>query len=466
MSDRAIKVPKELMARYAVSAPRYTSYPTAVDWKDDIAAEDYPALLEAAADTNEPCAVYVHIPFCEERCLFCGCNVVITRDHSRADDYIGLLERELESVARAGMGKRPVTQYHWGGGTPTYLGVDQIRRLQDAFNRVFTLAPDAEVAIEVDPRVTNAEQLQLLAKEGFNRLSLGIQDFDPAVQKAIKRVQSLQETVDVVEAGRDAGFRSVNVDLIYGLPHQTLAGFEDTVKTVLEVIRPERIALFHLAHIPWMKKHHRAMDMDAAPNPTQKLEIFTRTVEACTANGYEYLGLDHFAVPEDELASARKDRTLQRNFMGYGTRAGHDLIGLGVSSIGEVGGCFIQNERVLNDWREKVQSSGIGVLRGHRLTADDKLRRDVIMKLMCHGCVIKSEIESEHGIRFDDAFAEELQELEQLESDGLVERTLEALTLTRLGQVFMRNVAVVFDRYFRERKMRGDKNENIFSKTL
>ena len=466
MSGCVLKIPRELVDRYSAAVPRYTSYPTAVDWKDDVAAEEYPGLLEAAADVDEPCGVYVHIPFCEERCLFCACNVVITRDHSRADDYIALLEREIETLARTGIGRRPVTQYHWGGGTPTYLGVDQIRRLQDAFKRVFTLAPDAEVAVEVDPRRTSAEQLELLAQEGFNRLSLGIQDFDPKVQKAVRRVQSLQETTDVVEAGRAAGFCSVNVDLIYGLPHQTLAGFTETVRTVLEVIRPERIALFHLAHVPWMRKHHTALDMDVAPDASEKLEIFTRTVEACTANGYEYLGLDHFAVPEDELARARNDRTLQRNFMGYGTRAGHDLIGLGVSSIGEVGGCFVQNERVLNDWRERVQGSGLGVLRGHRLTADDKLRRDVIMKLMCHGCVLKSEIESVHGIRFDDVFAEELQDLAPLESDDLLERTQDAINLTPVGQVFMRNVVVVFDRYFRARKLRGDKNENIFSKTF
>ena len=466
MADSAINVPRELLDRYATSAPRYTSYPTAIDWKDDVDVADYPSILKEAAGTEGPCSVYVHIPFCDERCLFCGCNVVISRDHSRADHYLTHLEREFEAVGETGIGKRPVTQYHWGGGTPTYLSVDQIRRLQVAFNKVFHLAPDAEVAIEVDPRTTSAEQLQVLGESGFNRLSLGIQDFDPRVQKAIKRVQSLEETRAVVDAGRAAGFGSVSVDLIYGLPHQTQDSFAETVKIVLSEIRPERIALFHLAHVPWLKKHHRAMEMDAAPSPDQKMDIFTRTVETCAAAGYEYLGLDHFALPDDELARARKEGTLQRNFMGYGTRAGCDLIGFGVSSIGEVSGRFFQNEKVLADWNSSVERCGFGVQRGHLLSAEDHLRRDIIMTLMCQGAISKSDVEKKHSIRFDETFAEELGELKPLEKDGLLKISPEALTLTPLGQIFMRNVAVVFDRYFRERRMRGDMNEKTFSRTL
>ena len=460
-----LDVPRDMIRRYAVAAPRYTSYPTAVDWTGGVDVETYRERLASAASSDAPCAVYFHVPFCEERCLFCGCNVFITHDHGRGAPYLDHLEREIATVGESGIGRRPVTQLHWGGGTPTWLSADEIRRLHAAWSRVFSLAPDAEVAIEVDPRVTSDEQIAVLGELGFNRVSLGIQDFNPVVQKAIKRVQSVEETRRVVERSREAGMESVNVDLIYGLPYQTLDGFLATIEEVLK-LRPERIALFHYAHVPWLKKHQTAMDLDSAPAADLKMTIFSRAIAEFTGNGYEYLGLDHFALPGDELARARHDRTLQRNFMGYSTRAGHDLIGFGTSAIGEVGGVYVQNDPDYKAWGARVDDVGLGVHRGHLLSADDRLRRRIIMVLMCHGIIVKEEISAGFGIDFDATFASELAMLEPLAADGLVRLEPGAIVLTRLGQVFMRNVACVFDRFYQERHRAGGETRQTFSRTV
>ncbi len=308
----ASPISRELLEKYSTSAPRYTSYPTAVDWSKDFDPSRYPALLERAARDTGPLSVYVHLPFCAELCLFCGCNVVISRSRSRIDQYIDRLEAEFARVGATGIGKRRVHQYHWGGGTPTQLDLAQIERVHAAFAKTFELAPDAEVAVEVDPRVTSAEQIELLARLGFNRVSLGVQDFEPRVQEAIKRVQSEEETRAVVDAARSRGIRSVNIDLIYGLPHQSEAGFARTVDRIL-AIRPERVALFHYAHVPWMKKHQTAVHVEDAPASDVKLSIFMHAVEQFRAAGYVYIGLDHFALPTDELAIALSQEKLQRN---------------------------------------------------------------------------------------------------------------------------------------------------------
>jgi len=460
-----VSVPRELLEKYTTSAPRYTSYPTAVDWSKDFDANRYPDLLSEAAAKDEPLSVYVHIPFCPERCLFCGCNVVITRSEDRVDRYLASLERELEHVRASGIGKRPVLQYHWGGGTPTHLNLEQIERVQAAFRKTFELAPGAEVAIEIDPRITTAEQIELLAKLGFNRISLGLQDLDPKVQEGIKRVQSEAETRAIVDAARAAGINSVNIDLIYGLPLQTVEGFGKTVERVLD-IRPERVALFHYAHVPWLKKHQTAMAIDAVPSAENKLAIFIDAIGRFRDAGYEYIGLDHFALPDDELAVALKERRLMRNFMGYTTRSGSDMISLGVSSIGEIAGSFVQNDPSEPEYNKRVAESGFAALRGHTLSPDDRLRRDVILGLMCNGVLDKRTIEARHGVDFDEAFATEIAELQPLARDGLVELDKDELRLTELGQMFMRNVALPFDRYFRERRARGEDSQRTFSKTL
>jgi oxygen-independent coproporphyrinogen III oxidase len=460
-----MSVSKSLLEKYATSAPRYTSYPAAVDWSKDFDASHYPSLLEEAARADGPLSVYVHLPFCRELCLFCGCNVVISRNQDRYDAYLDALEAEFAAVRASGIGARRVRQYHWGGGTPTQFDLPRLERVQAAFEETFRLDADAEVAIEVDPRVTSREQIAFLAAHGFNRVSMGVQDFEPAVQEAIQRVQSEEETRAVVSAAREHGIRSVNIDLIYGLPHQTPAGFESTVARVLD-IRPERVALFHYAHVPWLKKHQTALETDASPAIDAKFEMFRRSVEQFESAGYVYIGLDHFAVPEDELAVALSEERLQRNFMGYTTRRGDDLVALGVSSIGDVAGCYVQNVPKELEYEAAVKERRHAAARGHELSSDDRLRRDVILGLMCNGILRKQVVEARHGIVFDATFAKELAELRPLEDDGLVLLGPDAIRLTKLGQMFMRNVALPFDRYFRERRSSGSETRGTFSRTL
>ena len=455
---------RELLAKYATSAPRYTSYPTAVDWSKDFDPARYPALLARAAQQSGPLSVYVHLPFCAELCLFCGCNMVVSNSVSRIDAYLDALEREFDFVGASGIGRRPVRQYHWGGGTPTQLDLRQIERVQRAFERHFRFSADAEVGIEVDPRVTSREQVRLLAQLGFNRISMGVQDFDATVQKAIKREQSEAETRAIVDAAREQGMGSVNIDLMYGLPHQTEDGFAHTVELVLRM-RPERVALFHYAHVPWLKRHQEALDTQALPSSETKLTILLRAIDQFRAAGYDYVGLDHFALPTDELAIAQRARNLGRNFMGYTTRRGDDMLSLGVSAIGDVSGCFVQNRSQEREYIAAIGEHGHAAARGHELTADDRLRRDVILALMCNGEVDKRSIEAAHGIRFDETFARELAELAPLEQDGLLARHPERIAVTPLGQLFLRNVALPFDRYFARRKQDGDARP-AFSKTL
>lgn len=466
-----LEVPKELLERYATSAPRYTSYPTAVDWEKDpekaFDPEQYPARLAAAADArpDEALSLYTHVPYCAELCLFCGCNVQISRSDERRERYLDAVEAELACLEGTGIGRRKVQQFHWGGGTPTSLTPKQLERLFRSITSRFELEAGAEVSLEVDPRVTTHEQVDVLADLGFNRISMGIQDFDPDVQKAIKRVQSEELTRSLIDKSRDAGMGSVNVDLIYGLPHQSRAGFADTVERVLD-IRPERVALFHYAHVPWMKRHQSAMDVDAMPGAAEKLDIFSDAIAAFDAAGYVYLGLDHFALPDDELSLAAKDGTLHRNFMGYTTQRGREMVSLGVSSIGEVDGVYVQNIANEPEYVTLAGERGFATYRGHDMSAEDKLRRDVILELMCNGRIDRRSIEERHGIDFGETFALELKELEPLSADGLVTISETELRLTAIGQILMRNVAAVFDRYMRERKASGQSGSGTFSKTL
>lgn len=462
-----VPVSKELLERYRTSAPRYTSYPTAVDWqKDTFDPSTYGERLASSATASDaPLSVYVHLPFCAEMCLFCGCNVVITRKEERVERYLNALQREFEQVASTGIGRRSVHQLHWGGGTPTHLSPEQLRRVHGMVTSTFGLTPDAEVSIEVDPRVTTSAHLETLADLGFHRISMGVQDFEPKVQEAIKRVQPAEQTIELVERSRAVGMRSVNLDLMYGLPHQTREQYARTVEQTL-ALRPDRVALFHYAHVPWMKKHQTALDMDAAPSSEEKLELFADAVEAFQDAGYVYLGLDHFALPEDEMAVAAASGKLHRNFMGYTTHAGSEMISFGVSSIGEVDGCFVQNLHQEPEYVAALERGEWGTFRGHRMSAEDHLRRDVILGLMCNGSIRKASIEHQHGIEFDAHFAAELQALAPLQADGLVEDRPESLALTALGQMFMRNVAVVFDVYYAARQQGGRTGEGTFSKTL
>ncbi len=463
-----LAVSPELLERYATSAPRYTSYPTAVDWTREFEPATYPELLTRAAAKDEPLSLYLHVPYCAEMCLFCGCNVTITRSRERVATYIEHVEREVESIAASGIGRRPVRQYHWGGGTPTHLELEEIERVQRAIGGAFGLAPDAEASVEVDPRVTTPAQIELFARLGFNRISMGVQDFDPKVQRHVKRVQSEEATREIVAAARGAGMGSLNIDLIYGLPHQSLEGFARTLDAVLD-IRPERVALFHYAHVPWIKKHQEALDTGAIPAAAQKIEIFLDALSRFRDAGYDALGLDHFALPDDELSQAAREGTLGRNFMGYTTRRGSDMVSLGVSAIGEVSDTFVQNDAAEPRYLERVRDQGFATFRGHTLTREDRLRRDVIMALMCNGRIDKRRIEAQHGIEFDATFATELSALEPMQTDGFIELGQDSLAVTELGRLFLRNLALPFDRYLAERRASrggGADDERTFSKTL
>ncbi len=461
----SLQVDPVLLKRYRTSAPRYTSYPTAVDWAGNLDPEDYPARLARAADKEGGLSVYLHVPFCAELCLYCGCNVVITRREERVERYLTQLERELQTLRASGVGRRGVLQYHWGGGTPTSLSEKQIERVHGWFQAAFRFDPAAERSIEVDPRVTTVEQTRLLASLGWNRISMGVQDFDPRVQKAVKRVQSEAQTRTIIDAAREAGMLSVNIDLMYGLPFQSRQSFAHTLRTVL-AIRPERVALFHYAHVPWLKRHQTALDQEAMPDSDEKLAIFLDALDAFQQAGYVYIGLDHFALPDDELATAYASGTLGRNFMGYTTLRGTEMISAGVSAIGEVDGAFVQNDPDEFEYLRRVTEKGHAAKRGHVLTEEDRLRRDLILSLMCNGRVEKAPLEQAYGIDFDSHFAAELAALEPLQADGLVECSQTGLQLSDLGQLFMRNVALPFDRYYAARAAKGERGEGTFSKTL
>lgn len=464
MSGFRPEIPKDLLVRYGTSAPRYTSYPTAIDWRHDLDPHGYSARLASAAAADGPVSAYVHIPFCEQLCLYCGCNVVITRDHGKSAPYLDTLESEIAAVAATGIARRPVSQFHWGGGTPTFLSSDEMKRLFHAFTSRFTLTEDAEVAIEVDPRFTTLEQVRTLGALGFNRMSMGVQDFDPKVQKAVNRVQSIEQTRAILDACRANGFKSVNIDLIYGLPHQHREQFRRTLDLTLDMA-PDRVALFHYAHVPWIRKHQEVMPDDAFPSSDEKSAIFADAVEAFTARGYRWIGLDHFAAPGDELAVARDAGTLDRNFMGYTTRRGTDLLPFGITSIGEIGGAFVQNAHTVDAWASAVASRGTACERGHVLDADDRLRRDVILALMCNGRVDIPIVASRHGVDFPERFARELAELRPMADDGLVLLEDDAIVVTPLGQVFLRNIALPFDAYTRRRRETGEGTARTFSRT-
>jgi oxygen-independent coproporphyrinogen-3 oxidase len=455
------EVPVDLLHRYNVPGPRYTSYPTAPVWREGFDANDYARVLEesAATPTPAPLSLYVHLPFCETLCFFCACTVIITSNHSVEEPYLDLLEREIDWTARRAGRGRKVVQLHWGGGTPTYLAPERIARLAAKLRGAFSFAPDAEVGVEVDPRVTTVAHLEALREAGFNRLSMGVQDFDPDVQKAIHRIQPFDLTQDLVRDARGMGFTSINVDLIYGLPLQTPDTFRATIDQVL-AIAPDRLAVYSYANVPWLKKHQKLLEPQL-PAERAKFEIFRTALARFTQAGYEYIGMDHFARPDDELAQARRERTLHRNFQGYTTKAGTDLIGLGISAIGAIGDAFIQNRRELAGYREAVRSRGAATFRGFRLSQDDRLRRAVIGSLLCHGVVVVREIEATYGIDFHAYFADALERLESCATDGLVEISDAEIRATSLGRVFLRNLAMPFDAYLSHQL-----EKPIFSKTL
>ena len=434
------------LSRHDRPGPRYTSYPTAVQFHDGFDASSYEAELQRAAHVAAPLSLYVHLPFCAERCLYCACNVVISRRPEIAEPYLERLLTEIDRVADRLGDRRRVAQLHLGGGTPTYYRPDQLARLMERLATRFDLEPEAEVAVEVDPRVTTHAHLDVLAGHGFNRMSLGVQDFDPKVQEAVRRVQSVAETEALMRHGRAHGFGSINVDLIYGLPHQTPASFRRTLDRVVE-LQPDRLAVYSFALVPWLKHHQKLLPQADLPEGLAKFELLAVARERLGAAGYRDIGMDHFALPDDELSRAQEEGRLWRNFMGYTTKRGLDTIGFGVSAIGALGGSYVQNHKKLNRYYEAIDAGRLPVERGLALTPDDEVRRDVIQSWMCQFLVDKADVAHRHGIDFDAYFSAETAALRTLEREGFLTMNDEMLIGTRLGRAFPRNVAMVFDAY-------------------
>lgn len=447
----------ELIRRLDRNGPRYTSYPTADRFVDSFTAADYSGWAQrrdAIGGSVRPLSLYVHIPFCGTVCFYCGCNKVVTRDRGKAAHYLRYLEREIVLQGRLLHTAPQVDQLHLGGGTPTFLEPAQIGALMETLRGQFALSPDFEGSIEIDPRTVEPETLAALAAFGFNRASLGVQDFDPEVQRAINRVQSERQTEAVIRAARACGYRSVNVDLIYGLPKQTVQSVARTLDRVIE-LAPDRIAFYNYAHLPALFKPQRRILEADLPAPEVKLEMLGEAIRRLSAAGYVHIGMDHFARPYDELAVAQRQGRLHRNFQGYSTHAQCDLVGLGASAIGMVGPTYYQNWRTLNDYYQRLERHELPIMRGIELSPDDMIRRSVIQALMCHFELCKEAIGSAWLLEFDRYFAPELADLRVLAEQGLLEMDRQWISITPRGRLLIRSICMVFDRYLRADRERG-----------
>ena len=459
----------ELLDKYNVQGPRYTSYPTAPEWTDAIGPAEFEAACERANAAGRPISLYVHLPFCDEQCWFCGCFMKVVpkpdrrgEERGEVEGYLADLHREIDLLAARVDRARPVVQVHWGGGTPTYLTPKQADALAEHLLAAFRPAPGAEISVEIDPRVTTPEHLAVLRRHGWNRVSMGVQDFDPEVQELVNRVQPFEMTKALVDASRELGYESLNLDLIYGLPGQKLAGFSRSVEQVL-TLRPDRIAMYSYAHVPWLKKPQRVLAAHL-PEGTEKFAIFVSGIEKFSEAGYVYIGMDHFALPHDEIARAQVERTLWRNFQGYTTHAGVDLYALGVSAIAQIDDCYVQNTKDYAAYHAACAEGRPSTIKGWRLTEEDHLRRTVITNLLCHCVIDKREIARQFGLAsFDEKFAREVAALPALVADGLVEPRTDEVRVTPLGRIFIRNVAMLFDPYLLKRPADQPK---VFSRTL
>jgi len=437
-----------LLKKYDRPGPRYTSYPTAPLFKESFGPEDFRRAIIATnpADSTADLSLYFHFPFCDTLCYFCGCTMMVTRDRSRIEEYNAYLKREVDMLVPLLAPGRRVVQLHWGGGTPTHLSPDQIRDIGAYVRRSFRIDPDAEISVEIDPRELTRDHLVALRESGFSRMSMGVQDFDERVQRAVNRLQPEAMTSEVYDWARALGFRSINLDLIYGLPFQTPASFERTVRKVI-AFSPERIAVFNYAHVPWLKPHQKLILAQDLPQAEQKLEILKMTIELLSEHGYEYIGMDHFARPDDELAVARREKTLYRNFQGYSTRSGADLYGIGMSSISHFQSFYAQNIKKLPDYYQALDRGSFATHVGYRMTEDDRLRKHVILRLMCDLELDIAELEERFGISFDEYFASSLEALREFEDDGLVERSSGSIRIVGAGRLLLRNIAMCFDAY-------------------
>ena len=439
----------ELLKRHDTPGPRYTSYPTVPAWNHDFGPTDYVQALEQAADSSHSAiALYVHIPFCIERCWYCGCNVVISKKPEIVTEFLAHIELELAMTARHLGSHRAVSQLHWGGGTPTYLTPEEMEQLYGSITRHFTLLPDAEIAIEVGPRVTTEAHMQTLHRLGFNRISMGVQDLSPDVQEAIGRNQSLEQTQDMMNWSRAAGFNSINIDLIHGLPKQTVEGWRETIKTVIG-LAPERLAIYSYAHLPESIKHQAKIDTEALPDQDTKYQLITTARALLMESGYVPIGMDHFARPDDELAVAMQEGRLYRNFMGYTTVVAEEMVGIGPSAIGRIGGVFNQNEKLLFKYYRAVDEGKFATLCGVELTRDDEIRSWVIQQLMCNFTLDYTHFSQRYDIEFAEYFNDELVVLADYAQEEFVVLSVTGITVLPIGQVFVRNIAMVFDAYLK-----------------
>jgi len=435
---------QDLLTRYDKPGPRYTSYPTAPIWSDEFSAQDYQERLRSAGQHSDAMSLYAHIPYCNAMCYFCGCSAVITQRHEKEAPYVDRVLREAAMVHQVMGSSRPIAQHHWGGGTPTFLSPEMIEKLFLGLCELFPLTDNAEVSIEVDPRVTTREHLETLARIGFNRISMVVQDFDARVQETINRVQSFEQTEAVVLSARELGFVSVNLDLVYGLPYQTNEGVQRTLEQVHE-LSPDRIACYSYAHVPWIRKHQRVIPEEALPRGAEKLGLYLTALEDMVAHGYSPIGMDHFAKNDDELAIAAEDGSLHRNFMGYSTHPAEDMVSFGMSAISEMDGAFSHNQKDLPAWESAIDSGALPVHRGMVRSEEDDRRRRIILDLMCH---FRLDFNQHGGAEdFTRRYATELEMIAPMAADGLVILDPDGIRVTSLGRLFVRNVCMSFDAY-------------------
>lgn len=450
----SVQFDAELIRRLSRQGPRYTSYPTADRFNDQFCVGDYLQAVSSirAMGARKPLSLYVHIPFCESLCYYCACNKIITKNRSKAELYLTYLKREIEMQGKLFAGMNRVEQLHFGGGTPTYLSDAQMGELLAHLRTWFKFAPDreGEYSIEIDPRTVSANRIHVLRSQGFNRISLGVQDFDPEVQKAVNRIQPEEQTLEVIRASRDAGFRSVSIDLIYGLPKQTMFTMAQTLSKVIAA-DPDRISIYNYAHMPQLFKSQRLIAEDDLPSPEAKLDMLSLCIKRLTEAGYVYIGMDHFAKPHDDLAIAQRRGRLHRNFQGYSTHAEAEMVSCGVSAISAVGATYSQNEKSLDAYYERIERGELPIARGIKLSTDDILRRIVIQMLMCNFELSMKLLEESFPFDFRDYFASELNELRKMEADGLLTFDGDILTITAKGRLLIRNICMVFDRYLNQK---------------
>ncbi|WP_415905987.1 oxygen-independent coproporphyrinogen III oxidase [Neptuniibacter sp. QD72_48] len=462
MDNNLIKWDLDLIKRYDLSGPRYTSYPTAVQFDPELSPSDLVATGQNSADINDPLSLYVHIPFCAHVCYYCACNKVITRNRKKAQPYLDTLYKEMAQLSKWYSNDRKVTQLHWGGGTPTFISHEQMVELMSEMRKNFNLLDDdsGDYSIEIDPREASLETIKVLREIGFNRISLGLQDIDPKVQEAVNRVQSVEQTAAILEEARRLGFRSLNLDLIYGLPYQTLEGFNATLDTVIEM-NPDRLSVFNYAHLPDRFRPQRHIQEETLPSPETKLAILESTINKLLDAGYVYIGMDHFAKPDDELAIAQRTGKLHRNFQGYTTHSECDLVAMGVSSISQIGSVYYQNEHDMPYYSAAVDGNSHAIKRGVSLTQDDIIRRHVITQLICHFELDKTAVESKFDIDFDEYFASSIAELEAFTQDGLISMNEKEIVVSPAGRLLIRRICMAFDAYIPK-----DQSSQRFSKII